>query len=1318
VTTGLGTAIPQARSALLGTTQVSESELLSPYLPRLTVDWVAHSPEVRHRSVEGTVVFVDVSGFTKLSEKLAKHGKIGAEELAATIGECFVYLLEIAYANGGRLLKFGGDALLLLFSGTDHEARSCRAAFDMRRTLRVVGRVTVLGHSVTLRMSVGVHSGTFDMFLVGSSHRELVVTGPAASTTVAMEATAQAGEILISERTAEGLEPSCVGEARDGGRLLRRAPSVGVESVTPRDRVESGLELSQCIPAAVLGAIRERAQEPEHRRVAVAFVHFDGTDAMLRSAGPEKTTEYLDVLISDVQNAVDAQGVTFIGTDIDRDGGKVILVAGAPSTSGDDEHRMLLALREIMDRERRPPLRTGVNRGAVFAGDIGPSYRRTFTVMGDTVNLAARLMAKAVPGSILATPGVLARCRSQFELTQVVPFYVKGVARAVEALEVGARIGVRSVDSSNQLPLVARDEEMKTWHERMGRARAGSGSVLEVVGEPGVGKSRLLSEFKTSSKDFRVLSATCDYYESATPYGALRSLVRGLLGIDLKSSGGEAQSTLLEAVKRLSPQLAAWAPLVGAVVDVEMPETAESAELDAQFVGQRRGEVVTQLLGALLPEPTVLFVEDAHLIDEASSELLGHITANIEARPWVFCFTRRDVESGFVASTASPSTATTTLRLAPLDEEASARLVHLCAQGSPLPEHTVAVLTERSGGNPLFLRELLAAAREGGDIDSLPDSVEAVIATRIDRLSAEDRHLLRRVSVLGRSAPFELLGAVLEAVPGRQDPIWARLEDFVTFGESGDVVFGHALLRDGAYDGLSYRLRRQLHGNAADAIRLGAGDRPEEHAELLSLHYLRAQRYADAWTYSLTAAERARSVYANIEAAEFFERALSASRHLPALNAREVSQVHESLAEARHRTGQYTGAVTEYRAARRLVHDDVLSQVRLMLKLAQVQGWLDRYSNALRWITRALRMLDDEFGVHGEPGTQHDSRQEDRSTGDGERAAVAQRQRAQLLAWYGRFCQEQGHHARAIKWCRRAVSQAELADEKEALANALAVLDWAQMDLGILEHPTNWQRGLAQMEELGDLQGQAMMLNSLGVFAYFRGRWDESLDFYMRAQEKARRVGNSVQLAFYENNVAEIALDQGRVDEARRLFESVSRIWRAAGYKSGAAYAKSNLARCAAKSGYHEEAMALFAESWEEAEAVGSRADSLEAGARWAECELLAGDLIGARSRAEAELDRARMLGGGPQLPLLHRVRGVALARLGREDEARRALEESLAAAQARKVDYEAALTLGAMGALGFGQGGRSPELLGEESKRVLASLGVVWIPDLLAEPS
>src|SRR5262249_40267903 len=147
----------------------------------------------------------------------------------------------------------------------------------------------------------------------------------------------------------------------------------------------------------------------EHRLVTVAFVHYSGTDAMLERLGAGRVAAALEQLVVVVQRAADRQNVAFLGTDIDADGGKIIPTAGAPTTSGDDERRMLRVLREIADADLALPVQLGVNRGAVFAGDIGPAYRRTYTVMGDTVNLAARLMARAAHGEIIASTDVVER---------------------------------------------------------------------------------------------------------------------------------------------------------------------------------------------------------------------------------------------------------------------------------------------------------------------------------------------------------------------------------------------------------------------------------------------------------------------------------------------------------------------------------------------------------------------------------------------------------------------------------------------------------------------------------------------------------------------------------------------------------------------------------------------------------------------------------------------------------------------------------------------------------------------------------------------
>ena len=164
---------------------LSEStEILRPYAPRLLIRWLAEQPHLSFRTLDGSMLFVDISGFTKMSERLARHGKVGAEEVTDVLGAVFARLLAVAYGEDGSLLKFGGDALLLWFSGDGHAVRAATAAHSMRATLRSIGRLDTTAGKVVLRMSSGVNSGSFHFFLVGESHRELIVAGPAASRTV------------------------------------------------------------------------------------------------------------------------------------------------------------------------------------------------------------------------------------------------------------------------------------------------------------------------------------------------------------------------------------------------------------------------------------------------------------------------------------------------------------------------------------------------------------------------------------------------------------------------------------------------------------------------------------------------------------------------------------------------------------------------------------------------------------------------------------------------------------------------------------------------------------------------------------------------------------------------------------------------------------------------------------------------------------------------------------------------------------------------------------------------------------------------------
>ncbi len=251
------------------------SRFLTPYVPRLVIDWLHEQPEVPYRAIDGTGVFADISGFTNLTERLARRGRAGAEEMGDVLNLVFEQLLSAAYEFGAGLVKWGGDAVFLLYDGPEHAARACRSALEMQAVIAKAGRVETSSGVVRLRISIGIHSGLLDFLLVGNRFRELIVTGPAATAVAQMEKAAEATEIVVSPATADQLGAAGYqrpDRTKGGGLLLTVAPDVA--RWPNRDSVVPSIDLSVAFSAPLRDHLLSGTVENEHRSVTVAFLEF------------------------------------------------------------------------------------------------------------------------------------------------------------------------------------------------------------------------------------------------------------------------------------------------------------------------------------------------------------------------------------------------------------------------------------------------------------------------------------------------------------------------------------------------------------------------------------------------------------------------------------------------------------------------------------------------------------------------------------------------------------------------------------------------------------------------------------------------------------------------------------------------------------------------------------------------------------------------------------------------------------------------------------------------------------------------------------
>jgi class 3 adenylate cyclase/tetratricopeptide (TPR) repeat protein len=1219
------------------------------HVPPSTLVWDAEAPGDLWRVVDGTLVFADVSGFTALTERLSRHGRIGAEEIVETLNRVFGPMLGIAAARGGELLKFGGDALLFLFRGDDHGEQACDAAVEMRAGLREAASVPTSVGRLSLSMSVGVHSGDVALFLVGEPTRELLVLGPAATETARAEKTASAGQIVVSPATARRLGPDTTRPRDDGQLLLRRRRPHSPQGVTPPVPGADDALLRTLFPLALGEYLAPGPPDPEHRVATIAFVRFSGTDAILAEQGPGPLAEALHAVVTTVEAALAVEGVTLLATDLDTDGGKFFLGSGVPATHEDDEGRMLRALRRIADADLPLPVQLGVNRGHVFVAEVGIERRAAYSAMGDTTNTAARIMGTAPAGVIHAHPGVLEHSRTRFAATPAGPFAMKGKAVPMSVHAVGEEIGTREGVDDSRLPFLGREGETATVRRALEEALSGVGGVVTVDGPTGMGKSRLaheaLQDAVTAVGGARRLVVRGEPYGASSTYRMLRDPLRQLLGVS-RAAPDAMGTELLAALERSAPDLLPMAPLLADIAQVDVPATPEADRIDPQYRGDRAADVVVDLLARLVPGPVVLVVEEAHWADGASAALLARVAFATAGRPWAVLVVRRGDAGGFTPESG------VRVVLGPLPAEVVERLVHAATEAAPLRPHEVAAIVERAEGNPLFVEEVTRLALGSGSLGQLPESVHAAMSTQIDQLHPPVRRVLRYCAVLGRSFRREVLERVLASDDLSLDATTlSALAPFIEADGEGRIRFRNSLVRDAAYEGLAFRVRARIHGMAGAVLEGVSTDLDADSATLV-LHFARAGDAPRTWDYAQRAGRLARASYANADAADHFESALEVSRRVPDVTDEQRARLWVSVGDLRELAGMFHESVEAYRTAARLTREDPVAMAEVLSRQAAAHLRTGAFSTTLRVITRARRLLAGH---------------------EADLAARSTRVHLDNLTALVRLEQERPGDAKG--WARSAMEAARGLSEPEALVRALMLLDHAGLQLGEPGLGERHREALDICVEHGLRQKESTVRMNLGAFAYYAGRWVEAAEWYRSSREVAMEAGSAFVAAQTDVNLAELLINQGHLDEAEEVLVRAVRVLRASGSVVFLTEGQMQLARLYLSRGDLDEAARRAADVVTSFAALHNATSALEAALVQAEAATRAGrpedalDIIGVAER-EAHADAAY------SMPRTSLQRGQALLALGRVDEADEMITSGLLAAGAQSLPYEQSLLL------------------------------------------
>ncbi|MCB9136608.1 MAG: tetratricopeptide repeat protein [Anaerolineales bacterium] len=1087
------------------------------YIPDYITEQLLVTPAVhllgRAHRFDAVVLFADVSGFTAISEALGKSGRSGTEELTTILNRYFEPMIALIRSYGGIIGKFGGDAMTVIFPYTQETQKhvvqqAVQCALEMQTRMTAYKDIPTSAGTFELAMKAGLAAGNLFSTLVGDPEvrLEYILAGSALDLCAEAEHHATRGEVVVHEDLLSAGEGFVVDERRERFARVTEActPSVLVDPPTSENLTEDAIRaISVFLHPAISQRVRENLTSfiNEHRKVTVLFVRFENLDY---DHAPE-VGETLQHYFSKVVETIDAYDGYLNKIDMGDKGSKYIVVFGAPIAHEDDVERALQCALDLQEIEGFP-VRIGVNTGFVYCGLVGSSTRQEYTVMGDVVNLSARLMQASDSGQILIAEETYEE-GAGFTWISLPAIHVKGKS---EPIKLHALRGRKTQQTTHfqamqyGLPMVGREEELKLAQRIVRRVLEGRGQILGITAEAGMGKSRLSAEIihLTLESGVNGFGGECVSHGTKTGYLVWQSIWRGIFGLDAQTPV-EAQILQIEGyLAQVNPEIVFRTPLLRDVVNLPISHNDITQAMDARI---RKGSLENLLVDCIRYQashsPVLLVLEDCHWIDPLSNDLLEVIARNIADLPVMILAIYRPPENDGIQPRIQQFAHFTEIRLDEFTSMEAAQLIemkmaHLYHTGE-IPATFVERTVEKAGGNPFFIDEMLNLLHDRGinptDLHALetlilPDSLNSLIISRIDQLAEGIKTTLKVASVIGRLFKASWLWGIYPQL-GSSEQVKAQLEHLNRLEITPldkpepelEYLFKHILTREVAYESLAVATRQMLHEQIGHYIETYYPNDLEQFINVLAYHYGASLNTAKQREYFQKAGLASQQAFANEAAIDYFRRLI------PLLLEEE--------------------------------------KVSLILRLAEVLQLVGNWDETESLVREALTMAE-------KMGNQQD---------------LAHAYRA-----LGEIFYRKGAHLEALEALQLAQSIFETLNDLTGVDFALRLIGsiyWRQSDYDTaLRYFEKCQK---VSEKIGNQNGVFRATGNIGLIYKTRGDYEQALQAYEKSRKIAHEIGDRVGERIIIMNMGNVYLEIGNYSEALTRYYRSLKIAQEVGDRQG-----------------------------------------------------------------------------------------------------------------------------------------------------------------------